>query len=175
MSAALYRVREQPLLRAPYTLGKLSLPPVESLLRPWTAFSLLMFSGLSVYVVAYEKTAWKKVMLLTIAMTILPFVSFDYKLTQFFIPLFLFFDDDRPANMPRPISSWWAFCSFPNSIWAYGCLPLCDPFIMIFIGALVVVSHGRLSLGPLKAFRFRARSQEAVRGESMAESVGGSR
>ncbi len=114
-------------------------------------------------------------MLLTIAMTILPFVSFDYKLTQFFIPLFLFFDDDRPDKYAAAYLFLVGLLLVPKQYLGLWMPPVIDPFIMIFIGALVVVSHGRLSLGPLKAFRFRARSQEAVRGESMAESVGGSR
>jgi hypothetical protein len=139
-------------------------PAVHSLLRPWSAFSLLMFAGLSVYVVVYEKTAWKKVMLLTIAMIILPFVSFDYKLIHFYIPLFLFLNDDRPDRYASAYLLLLGLLLAPKHYIGQWMPPVLDPFIMIFMAVFIIVSHGRLGLGPLMAFRFRAESPEVGRG-----------
>jgi hypothetical protein len=131
-------------------------PPLESLVRPWLMFSFLVFAGLFVYVVVYEKAAWKRVMLLTIAMTILPFLSFDYKLIQFYIPLFLLLNDDRPDKYSSAHLFLLGLLLVPKQYLGPWMPPVLDPFIMIFMAVFIIVSHGRISLEPIRTFRFRA-------------------
>ncbi len=131
-------------------------PPVASLLRPWLLFSLVVFAALSVYVVVYERTTWKKLMILTCGMTLLQYVSFDYKLIHFFIPMFLFFNDDTPDKYSASYLLLLGLLFIPKhyiDLWLPAVL---DPFVMIFMVVFVVVSHGRISLRPLKVFRLAA-------------------
>jgi len=68
---------------------------IEELLNPYLIFVFVFFAFLTFYVIFYETEFWKKVMILTISMCLFPYVSNNYKLIHFFIPLYLFINTDK--------------------------------------------------------------------------------
>lgn len=64
--------------------------------------AILIFLFSAYYTTFIEKILWKRVMIVIICMTTLPFVSFDYTLIHFYIPLMLFFknsSDEKRNNL----------------------------------------------------------------------------
>ncbi len=60
---------------------------------------IFMFLIIAVYILFIEKQLWKKLALLVIAMNLLPYVSADYKLIQFFIPLYFFINKKERSRL----------------------------------------------------------------------------
>ena len=60
-------------------------------MRPYFIFVIILFLLISTYIIKYETELWKKMLLLVISVNLFPYVSADYKLIHFFIPLMLFF------------------------------------------------------------------------------------
>lgn len=67
-----------------------TLKKVTEIFNYYSKLQISIFAVLSAYIIFVEKELWKKIALLVIAMNLLPYVSADYKLVQFFIPLYLF-------------------------------------------------------------------------------------
>lgn len=68
-------------------------------LYPYISFPLFAF--LIWFALFKEKTFWKQMMILTISITLLPYVSADYKLLHLLIPLFFFFREHRDWKFDR--------------------------------------------------------------------------
>ena len=67
-----------------------TLKKVTALFNSYTQIEITIFVILSSYIIFIEKELWKKITLLVVSMNLLPYVSGDYKLIHFFIPLYLF-------------------------------------------------------------------------------------
>lgn len=66
---------------------------------PWYTMGVfLIFILLCIHIVFIEKSEWKNVTLLTIALLILPNVSFDYKLIYILVPLSFFLKQERQSG-----------------------------------------------------------------------------
>ena len=72
-----------------------SFPPMQMIIKPYLAISILSFTMLSFFIVFIEKVFWKRITLLVISMCLLPYTSTDYKLLHFFIPMFLFINVEK--------------------------------------------------------------------------------
>jgi len=69
------------------------------LMKPYFAFACALYLLAAAYVSRAETVLWKKMFILVCCMNLLPFVSGDYKLLHFFIPLFLFVNSrERDAD-----------------------------------------------------------------------------
>lgn len=69
--------------------------PVGLSTSAYAVFALVTFLGLVLYVCFVERTPWKRVALLIIAMVLLPYESHDYTLVHLLVPMALF------VNAPR--------------------------------------------------------------------------
>jgi len=60
-------------------------------------FKLIIFLSflLSAYVIFIEKTLWRKIALLSIAMILFPHISCEYKMINIFLPIYFFLDENR--------------------------------------------------------------------------------
>ncbi len=56
----------------------------------YTIFSIIIIIGFSIYLLKNRQPLWKKLLILTCLMILLPFASGDYRLIYFFPPLLLF-------------------------------------------------------------------------------------
>ena len=68
----------------------ITLQKVTHLFTIYPKIQITLFALLSAYIIFIEKELWKKVTLLVISMNLLPYISSDYKLIHFFLPLYLF-------------------------------------------------------------------------------------
>jgi hypothetical protein len=64
-------------------------------IKPYLYIVTILTILISVYVVYIENVFWKRVTILVIMMCLLPYVSADYKLIHFFIPILLFVNDKK--------------------------------------------------------------------------------
>lgn len=78
------------LLNVPRMLMGPQFPPMQQVLVPYMLFALASFAAVTFYVIFVERTFWKRIAILTAAMCVLPYTSSDYKLMDFFIPIYLF-------------------------------------------------------------------------------------
>lgn len=74
-----------------YKLGEVS-ELVNWLTKPYFVLVSAFYVFAAWFVVFREQVMWRRVTLLFICMTLLPFVSADYRLVFYIIPLFMFFD-----------------------------------------------------------------------------------
>jgi len=57
---------------------------------PYVLLVLILFTFIAAYVILYEKSKWRAVFLLTVAMVLFPYTSNDYTLIHMYIPLFMY-------------------------------------------------------------------------------------
>ena len=76
-----------------------TLKKITTLLNSYTRIQISLLVILSAYILFIEKELWKKITLMVIAMNLLPFVSSDYKLINFFIPLYLFINKKEKSRI----------------------------------------------------------------------------
>ena len=67
----------------------------SSLFIIWPKIAFILMSIISLYVILIEKDFWKKIALIIMCMCLFPFVSADYKLINFFIPIFIFLNEQK--------------------------------------------------------------------------------
>jgi len=80
------------------SITDVTLREVTSLFKLYSFIEIGLFAFLSSYVVFIEKELWKKITLLVIAMNLLPYISADYKLINFFVPLYLFLNKKEKSK-----------------------------------------------------------------------------
>jgi hypothetical protein len=77
-------------------------PPIKTISTPYLGFVLIILSGIVFYILKYESVIWKRVMIITSAICLLPLTSTDYKLLHFLIPLFLLINhNDLPSEIKK--------------------------------------------------------------------------
>ena len=127
------------------------IPPMQKVLFPYFVFTLVVFIGLSAYIIRTEKVFWKKVTLLIVAMDLLPYTSTDYKLMHFFIAFFLFVNAKSEDPLDLYYVLGFALLFIPKDYtyfnnWPYNTLNVVlNPFIMLALGLMIVTSGLRES------------------------------
>ena len=106
-------------------------------------FALFAVVGVTAYLAVVEKTFWKKVALVVLAMDLLPLVSADYKLLDLFIPLFLFLNSEEKEGYDRIYAVLFALLLIPKafyplsgSLWSVGIV--INPLLMTAMAALII-------------------------------------
>ncbi|MFA5162317.1 MAG: glycosyltransferase family 87 protein [Elusimicrobiales bacterium] len=117
-----------------------------SLMKPYAIFCLEFFAMAAVFVIWREKTLWKRVALLVLSMNALPFVSADYKLIHFFLPMYLYFTDDSEDKASPAYAVLFGLLLVPkryyfSDIKLYGG-NLIDPVLMLVMALLIMCAGG---------------------------------
>jgi hypothetical protein len=68
------------------------------LTKPYFAIAAAAYVFCAWFIIKKETVFWKRITLLTISMTVLPFVSADYRLLLYFIPIFYFLKAEPDKN-----------------------------------------------------------------------------
>ena len=77
-------------------------PPIKSITTPYLGFVLIVLVGITFYILKFESVLWKRAMIITSAICLLPLTSTDYKLMHFLIPLFLLINhNDLPSEIKK--------------------------------------------------------------------------
>ena len=97
--------------------GNFPAPPSAAFVNAYFVAALVAAAGI-VYFVFREKALWKKTALLVSAMTLLPFVSGDYRLIHFLIPLFLFIDEKEDSGFDLAYAALFGLLLVPKH-WYY--------------------------------------------------------
>jgi len=110
---------------------------------PWYTLGVfLLFILVCIYIVFIEKCEWKNVTLLTIALLILPNVSFDYKLIYILIPLSLFLRQERQSGFRNVYLLLFSLLLIPHNYFYINSdisiAVLIYPFILLVISGLIL-------------------------------------
>ncbi len=121
---------------------------VEKLLTPYLIFVLVFFAFLAVYVIFYETELWKKVTNLTISMCLFPYVSSNYKLIHFFIPLYLFINTDKKEKYDILYVILFSLLLMPKNLrfiikYDFYSGVLIDPLIMLILLFVIINSFSK--------------------------------
>ena len=73
-------------------------PPIHFLFSLYFRVSVICSGIIALYVMFFEKEAWKKVTLVALILILFPFVTADYRLILLFIPLWLFISSKEPSK-----------------------------------------------------------------------------
>lgn len=69
----------------------------------YTIWSTIFFMGIAGYLFLVKIDFWKKIMLLTSCMILLPHISYDYKLLHLYLPFFFFINDKNHSSLRNGI------------------------------------------------------------------------
>jgi hypothetical protein len=122
------------------------LPPIQAVMLPYTLGAFIVFIALSIYVIFYEKTFWKKIAILVLAMNLLPHASTDYKLLHIFIPLFLFINHSEKGGFDLIFSILFSLLLIPKDYLYFNGSPgqtlncVTNPIIMLVALFLIIFS-----------------------------------
>ena len=116
---------------------------VQEMLTPYLVFAALAFLGTAAYIAWVEKTFWKKIALIVLAMNLLPSVSADYKLLDLFIPLFLFLNAGTADRRDRTYCILFALLLVPKNFYPlHGSMisisVVLNPVLMTAMAALMI-------------------------------------
>ena len=78
-----------------YNFGFSAKAQIANFFSMYFIFVLLSALAMSLYFIFVKNSFWKKVALIIIMITLLPFQSGDYKLMHFYIPMMLFIDSEK--------------------------------------------------------------------------------
>lgn len=98
--------------------GQFPATPPQWLVAGYFCAALIMAGALFAFSIK-ENPLWKKTALLTCAMTLLPFVSADYRLLHFFIPLFLFMEAKESPRFDRAYVLLFGLLLIPKHYWYF--------------------------------------------------------
>lgn len=108
-------------------------------------FAVLAVLGVTACIATVEMAFWKKAALVIIAMDLLPLVSADYKLLDFFIPLFLFLNAGEKDVYDRAYAVLFGLLLIPKafyliggSLWSVGIVM--NPLLMMAMATLIIGS-----------------------------------
>jgi hypothetical protein len=120
-----------------------------SLLKPYFFIAIGMFVILICLITKYKLDFNAKVLLLICAMDLLPYVSGDYKLMYFYIPLVMFINNNKPQKMDWLYALLLGLLFIPKNYINLFMVPeanisiLLNPLIMIILCVLVIVPKKR--------------------------------
>lgn len=116
---------------------------LQGLLSDYLLFAVLAVLGVAAYIAFIEKTHWKRIALIVLAMDLLPPISGDYKLLEMLIPLFLFLNVGRMERTDRAFCVLFALLLVPKNFYpVHGSLIsisiVLNPLLMTAMGTLIV-------------------------------------
>lgn len=132
---------------------------MHAFLKAYKVATMILFFPLALYVVAVEKTLWKRVALLVFAMLLLPHFSADYKLLHILLPFALFLGSSRSERLDPAYLVLFCLLLIPKDYRTIWCMVsdgggadisvavLLNPLFMFMIGLLIVISGLRASRG----------------------------
>ena len=128
--------------------------------------ALLLAAILVVYLLRYERSYWRQVTLLTIAMILLPFASGDYRLVFLLLPLWMYLGTCETSHFDRYYLVLFSLLLIPKN---YGILSgdrniamLLNPVLLLLLTATLLI-HRCCSKCPTRSeYRSGWRFQSAV-------------
>jgi hypothetical protein len=131
-------------------------PNIEKLLTPYFIFVILFFAFLTVYIIFYETEFWKKVTILTISMCLFPYVSSNYKLIHFFIPLYLYINIGKKEKYDILYVILFSLLLIPKNLrfiikYDFYSGVLIDPLIMLILLFVIINSFSKANANKLKS------------------------
>jgi hypothetical protein len=105
-----------------YYLGRTILPDVQkwgNLLQVYSIGVLFLSGLLVIYVLFIEKQVWKKTAVLVFMMLLFPYISFDYKLINIFLPLLLYINSSQRSRLDLFYVSAFALLLIPKSYYFF--------------------------------------------------------
>lgn len=116
---------------------------VREMLSGYLAFTVLAFLAVAAFIALVEKSYWKRIALIVLAMNLLPPVSADYKLLDLFIPLFLFLNAGAGGRGDRAYCILFALLLVPKNFYPlHGSLisvsVVLNPLLMSAFAALIL-------------------------------------
>jgi hypothetical protein len=110
---------------------------IGSLLKPYTFFVVIAAIVLVAYIVFFEKVFWKKVAILTISMCLFPYVSGDYKLLYFYLPMFFYINSKVRESMDGVYATLFALLLIPKDYYHLPFMP--EVSSSIFLNPLLML------------------------------------
>ncbi len=120
---------------------------VNSQMISTVAYAVLVAVGLLgivIYIVFIERTFWKRTVLLICALTLFPQMSGDYKLLQFFIPMFIFINELEHESIDWLYLILFSLLLIPKDYYHLAALPeasvsiLLNPLLMLVLVILIM-------------------------------------
>jgi hypothetical protein len=115
------------------------------LLKPYLIFALGAFTFIFLFISKHKISFESKLLLLICAMDLLPYVSADYKLIYFYIPLLAFISKEEPKKYDKLFALFLGLLFVPKNYFNLPQLPeanislLVNPFIMIMLCVIVLL------------------------------------
>jgi 4-amino-4-deoxy-L-arabinose transferase-like glycosyltransferase len=123
------------------------------ILAVYSIFALLAFALISAFIVFKEKNTWKTAALLVFSMTLLPFVSADYKLLYIYIPLLLFIDQKQKHKFDTLYSILFGLLLIPKDYYMIArdasISVVLDPLLMVIFTGLIIFDGLKERKSPL--------------------------
>ena len=127
------------------SITDVTLKKVMTIYSYYNKIQIVLFLIITVYILYIEKQLWKKITLLVIAMNLLPYVSADYKLINFFIPLYIFINKKEKSKFDLVYLILFSFILIPknyfSTVWHLPDTSLAiflNPIFMIVLGLLII-------------------------------------
>ena len=127
------------------SITDVTLKKVMTIYSYYNKIQVVLFLIITVYILYIEKQLWKKITLLVIAMNLLPYVSADYKLINFFIPLYIFINKKEKSKYDLVYLILFSFLLVPknyfSTVWHLPDTSLAiflNPIFMIVLGLLII-------------------------------------
>ena len=127
------------------SITDVTLKKVMTIYSYYNKIQIVLFLIITVYILYIEKQLWKKITLLVIAMNLLPYVSADYKLINFFIPLYIFINKKEKSKYDLVYLILFSFLLVPknyfSTVWHLPDTSLAiflNPIFMIVLGLLII-------------------------------------
>ena len=132
-------------------------PLSQFLLNGYMVFVMACFAGVALYVVKYEPLFWKRVALLVCAMCLLPYTSGDYKLLHFYMPLFLFINQNDGDPLDSLYIALFSLLMIPKSYLKFYHLDFYTSNVPLNAGVMLVMVAAIIGTG-LRARHINAAS-----------------
>lgn len=125
------------------SITNITLKSVTKLFNLYFRIEIAIFIVLFSYVIFIEKELWKKITLLVISMNLLPYVSADYKLINFFVPLYLFINKKEKSKSDIFYIFLFSLLLIPKNYFTT-LLNLPDVSLAIFLNPLLMIALASL-------------------------------
>ncbi len=125
------------------SITDVTLREVTRLFKLYSFVEIGLFAFIASYVIFIEKELWKKITLLVISMNALPYVSADYKLINFFIPLYLFINKKEKSKTDLIYVILFSLLLVPKNYYT-SLLNLPDVSLAIFLNPILMIALSSL-------------------------------
>ena len=131
----------------------------------YAAITIIVFIYLLIYLWEKPKPLWKVLAVLTILIILLPFNSFDYRLTCLFVPMLMYLSTNEKTRNDLLIVVLWGLLLVPKDYYHFGYLQSISIVInpLLLIGLLICIIPGAFSIkGIASALRFIYRKSISI-------------